>query len=272
MERSGGAPPKDAPIDWPDISTKQHQHHLAHQQLGSKDGSLFTIANALTDRECSALVWAVEDAGGFDWQGSRGPSKGEAVRDCGRVSRRGRSEEALVARLWKRLAPAITSGLPPRDAERAVGLNPHVRVYAYAPGQKFSRHYDDSEAMPPEAGEQQQQKHHQQQKHQQQQQQQQQKQKQQQQRGGEKRWTGYTLLIYLSTLRGASPGGETKFYSDGGRLVASVVPAAGTALLHRHGDRCLLHEGARVEKGPPGSETVKYVFRTDVVFQCAWWS
>lgn len=111
-------------------------------------------------------------------------------------------------------------------------------MYAYAQGQKFSRHYDDSEEI---------------------------------ERG--KRYTGYTLLVYLSTLRGSAAGGETKFYSDGGRLVASVAPVVGTALLHRLGDRCLLHEGGKVEKGPlPGHGSVKYVFRSDVVFECEWWS
>ena len=249
MERSGGAPPKDAPIDWPEISTKRHQqqqqqqrHHqppCVVQQLANKDGTLFLIPDALSETECRSLIRAVEDAGGFDRQGSRGPAKGEALRDCGRVSRRGPAEEALVARLWKRLSAAILSALPPRDAERAVGLNPHVRMYAYAPGQRFSRHYDDSEAV---------------------------------ERG--RTATGYTLLLYLSTLRGAAPGGETKFYSDGGKLVASVAPVAGTALLHRHGASCLLHEGAKVERAPAGSggENVKYVFRSDVVFECAWWS
>ena len=236
MERSGGAPPKDTLVDWPDISTKQLQKPLV-QQLANKDGNLFTVANALTEKECRSLVRAAESAGGFDWQGSRGPSKGEAVRDCGRISRRGVAEEALVSKVWQRLSTAIISGLPPRDADRAVGLNSYVRMYAYAPGQKFARHYDDSEVI---------------------------------ERG--KRSTGYTLLIYLSTLRGAAPGGETKFYSDGGRLVASVAPVTGTALLHRHGDQCMLHEGCKVEKGPPGSDNVKFVFRSDVVFECAWWS
>lgn len=131
MERSGGAPPpsQDAkPIKWPDISTRHaqgsQQQQQPPQQLGNKDGSLFVIPNALGEKECHSLIRAVEDAGGFEWQGSRGPSKGEAVRDCGRVSRRGPAEEALAARLWKRLSPAILRGLPARDADRAVGLNP----------------------------------------------------------------------------------------------------------------------------------------------------
>ena len=46
-----------------------------------------------------------------------------------------------------------------------------------------------------------------------------------------------------------------------GRVLASVTPAPGRALLHRHGDACLLHEGARVLRG------VKYVLRSDVVFR-----
>lgn len=43
-------------------------------------------------------------------------------------------------------------------------------------------------------------------------------------------------------------------------LVSQVAPTEGTALLHLHGDKCLLHEARNVTKG------VKYVFRSDVVF------
>lgn len=46
-----------------------------------------------------------------------------------------------------------------------------------------------------------------------------------------------------------------------GRVVASVRPAVGLALLHLHGeDRCLEHEANVVLQG------VKYVLRSDVVF------
>lgn len=59
-------------------------------------------------------------------------------------------------------------------------------------------------------------------------------------------------------------GGETVFYDHRGRLVASVRPQAGLALLHLHGERrCLEHEGAEVLGG------VKYVLRSDVVFASA---
>ncbi len=55
-------------------------------------------------------------------------------------------------------------------------------------------------------------------------------------------------------------GGETVFYGPRGREVARVAPKAGLALLHRHGDECLEHEGAAVQAG------LKYVLRSDVVF------
>lgn len=46
-----------------------------------------------------------------------------------------------------------------------------------------------------------------------------------------------------------------------GRVVASVRPAVGLALLHLHGeDRCLEHEANVVVQG------TKYVLRSDIVF------
>eukprot|EP00933_Yihiella_yeosuensis_P039046 TRINITY_DN32983_c0_g1_i1.p1 TRINITY_DN32983_c0_g1~~TRINITY_DN32983_c0_g1_i1.p1 ORF type:complete len:236 (+),score=50.22 TRINITY_DN32983_c0_g1_i1:34-741(+) len=68
--------------------------------------------------------------------------------------------------------------------------------------------------------------------------------------------TEYTLLIYLT---GDLRGGETAFYC-GGRELVRIKPVAGSALLHRHGKRCLLHEALPVEEG------IKFVLRSDVVF------
>ncbi|KAL0031831.1 hypothetical protein WJX79_010107 [Trebouxia sp. C0005] len=42
-------------------------------------------------------------------------------------------------------------------------------------------------------------------------------------------------------------GGDTIFYGHRGKVVATVVPKAGRALLHRHGDACLEHESAPVK-------------------------
>lgn len=44
------------------------------------------------------------------------------------------------------------------------------------------------------------------------------------------------------------------------KVVATVVPKTGMALLHKHGNNCLLHEGKAVKSG------VKYLLRSDVVF------
>lgn len=56
-------------------------------------------------------------------------------------------------------------------------------------------------------------------------------------------------------------GGETVFYGSKGKLLASVTPQPGLALLHLHGeDRCLEHEARAVQQG------YKYVLRSDVVY------
>lgn len=67
--------------------------------------------------------------------------------------------------------------------------------------------------------------------------------------------TTWTLLIYLTTTE----GGETVFYPEDGSAPISVAPEVGMALLHRHGEHCLLHEGKEVRKGE------KWVIRSDLV-------
>ena len=58
-------------------------------------------------------------------------------------------------------------------------------------------------------------------------------------------------------------GGDTVFYkgSLGLKEAARVSPRVGMALLHVHGEDCLLHEGAAVRAG------VKYLLRTDIIFR-----
>lgn len=72
--------------------------------------------------------------------------------------------------------------------------------------------------------------------------------------------TTWTLLIYLTTCS----GGETVFYPDPTKAnpnpeAISVEPEMGMALLHRHGDSCMLHEGREVTGGE------KWVLRSDLV-------
>ncbi|GKZ30401.1 hypothetical protein AbraIFM66950_008971 [Aspergillus brasiliensis] len=113
-----------------------------------------------------------------------------------------------------------------------IGLNGNIRIYRYSKGQFFDKHYDDSNAItfsspgrPPRAAR-----------------------------------TTWTLLIYLTSCE----GGETVFYPEATRSnrnpePVSVAPVPGMALLHRHGDRCMLHEGKEVREGE------KWVLRSDLV-------
>jgi len=89
------------------------------------------------------------------------------------------------------------------------------------------------------------------------------------------RRTIYTLLVYLTGAADGMIGGETVFYADAPYVpltkkqmkeraglmpqVIEVAPERGMALLHRHGDECLLHEGKEVKQG------VKWVIRSDLV-------
>jgi len=124
---------------------------------------------------------------------------------------------------------------------RPLGLNPNIRIYRYVQGQFFARHYDESNTLhfsspSPDT------------------------------ETTIPARTTWTLLIYLT----ATEGGETVFYEDASTTPSdrssssssktiAVAPEVGMALLHRHGERCLLHEGKEVRKG------VKWVIRSDLV-------
>ncbi|KAL2854356.1 hypothetical protein BJY01DRAFT_36781 [Aspergillus pseudoustus] len=169
------------------------------------------------------------------------PKKGEAVR----VNDRFQIQDAGFADiLWretalKELVTKSVTEIEQRPQLKEIwggeplGLNANIRVYRYSPGQFFAQHYDDSNTLSfsspstpsPKPGR-----------------------------------TTWTLLIYLNTCS----GGETIFYPEPTRTCRnpepiSVAPEMGMALLHRHGDRCLLHEGSEVTIGE------KWVLRSDLV-------
>ncbi|BDA40651.1 hypothetical protein COCOBI_01-3040 [Coccomyxa sp. Obi] len=186
-----------------------------------KEKDIFTLDGVLTADEAQRLIEAAESRG-FEHQGSRGPAFGEAVRDNGRISL---DDKEYADHLWAATGIQAVFRNIVLDGRHACGLNPNIRIYRYTSGQKFGQHYDDSVSL------------------------------------DEERDTQYTLLIYLSgTGSQALVGGETVFYGKRGKVVANVVPKTGMALLHRHGDDCLLHEGKPVKSG------IKYLLRSDVVF------
>ena len=84
--------------------------------------------------------------------------------------------------------------------------------------------------------------------------------------------TTWTLLLYLTSSADGCVGGETVFYperkpqpakkkakADEDSLEPIVVALlTGTALLHKHGKDCMLHEGKEVVHGE------KWVIRSDL--------
>lgn len=110
----------------------------------------------------------------------------------------------------------------------AIGLNPQLRVYRYRKGHHFGQHYDEAVTCELDA------------------------------KGRSKGKTGWTLLIYL-TGDEEFVGGGTIFYENNGKPL-NIHPSKGMALLHKHGNDCMRHEGELVKDGE------KWVLRSDVVY------
>ncbi|OUM53068.1 hypothetical protein BVG19_g2317 [[Candida] boidinii] len=110
----------------------------------------------------------------------------------------------------------------------AKDLNPQLRLYRYQKGHYFGKHYDESVSVVLKDG-----------------------------KRGRTKWT---LLIYL-TGDDEFEGGGTIFYEmNNHKKFKNVHPSKGMALLHKHGNDCLLHEAEIVKSGE------KWVLRSDVVF------
>ena len=51
------------------------------------------------------------------------------------------------------------------------------------------------------------------------------------------------------------------FHKTAKQVLVEVAPRAGRLLLHAHGRRCLMHEGAEVTRG------AKYLLRADIMYR-----
>ena len=215
---------------------------------------IIAVHNLLSPFECAQLVAAVDavplnEASRSDLQ----PRKNEAFLNRESLAF---SDASLSDRLFSRLR----SFIPLVDGRAAARLQEPMRYYLYRKGHRFGQHVDVSRCEKDEAT-------------------------------GEELVSEYTLLIYLNGERGGGgggdcddddddgdgdggagneegsesnpllQGGETVFHASARRVLCSVPPRQGTALLHAHGRRCLMHEGCEVTKG------LKYVLRTDVMFK-----
>ncbi|KAL2223270.1 hypothetical protein M432DRAFT_44525 [Thermoascus aurantiacus ATCC 26904] len=253
---SGSQPPKkDAeqkpqPPNWPPLRPLVPASDLTLESL--LEDQIYIIRNFFTSTLCKNYVSFLSSLPLVTTPGK--PKKGEAVR----VNDRFQVDDAAFAEtLWSSTAlkELVEGSLRDSDGSQAtmrkmwggepLGLNPNIRIYRYKPGQFFAQHYDDSNTLTftpsnpkansttttPEPA-----------------------------AVSVPARTTWTLLIYLT----ACEGGETVFYPDPTATDRSpkpiaVAPEVGMALLHRHGERCLLHEGREVRSGE------KWVVRSDLV-------
>ena len=214
-------------------------HSLFHDPAKS---SVMALGGVLTEAETQA--WrSFGDSKGFERAFHR-EGNGIAYRDCGRISV---EDEGIAAAIFMR----IRNFLPPTlDSHRGSalwtlrGCSSNLRLYKYGPKQRFGRHYDESV-----------------------------------QSDDGRACTFFTVLLYLNgedarersaAAKGKEDvvehteglrGGNTNFFHDNGTACCSFSPRQGFVLLHEHGDRCLLHEGAEVKSG------FKYLLRTDVIYK-----
>ncbi|KAF5117087.1 hypothetical protein DV452_002443 [Geotrichum candidum] len=187
-----------------------------------------------------------------------------------RVNDRAMAVDRVATRiLWSILKPALLpengeeeeeeedeDGRQIRDIfQDCIGLNENLRVYRYRAGHYFGQHYDEAvhvsvEDLTTDPA------------------------KPRLSRGV----TRWTMLVYLTgSDYGELSGGATRFYpeigvpigarsqgrlrqSSDGSKVLDVEVEKGTVLLHKHGEDCLLHEGALVTSGN------KWILRSDLVF------
>ncbi|KAL2014023.1 hypothetical protein VTN00DRAFT_1548 [Thermoascus crustaceus] len=249
---SGSQPPakKEAaqpPPNWPPLRPLVPASDLILDSL--LEDQIYIIRNFFTSTLCRNYVSFLSSLPLVTTPGK--PKKGEAVR----VNDRFQIDDAKFAEmLWgsTALKELVEGSLLESDGSKAemrkmwggepLGLNPNIRIYRYTPGQFFAQHYDDSNALfftPPSPKS---------------------NQHEPETQKPISARTTWTLLIYLTTC----DGGETVFYpdptaTDRSPQPISVAPEVGMALLHRHGERCLLHEGKEVRSGE------KWVVRSDLV-------
>ena len=256
--------PPGAEEAWPHQELFLREHRVAAHPLYRSDlSSVTALGGVLTESETRAWqAWG--EAQGYELA-KHPQGNGMAHRDCWRLAL---EDEAIAETIFSRLRPFLP---PTIDASGQCwdlhGCASNLRLYKYGEGQRFGKHYDQSDLS--DDGE---------------------------------TCTFFTVLLYLNssletggerpapdpvnpTGAGSEPlgpegaaggtgllvieesgaplqGGSTAFYEGhGGRPCCSFAPRRGFCLIHEHGDRCLLHEGCVVNGGS------KFLLRTDVVFK-----
>lgn len=236
--------------DWPASYRDAMPGPKAHI-VEDMPGQIYTIPGFFSAKTCDDLIawFSKELAAGKSAKVAFATTQLPPRKDyAARVNDRAVLVDRLATRaLWKQLRSVLKAenvpygdpnDVPGREEfDGCVGLNENLRIYRYCPGHYFGSHYDDSVAVDVEVPP-----------------------------GddyavvpGRTRWT---LLIYL-TGDGEVDGGATVFYPDDNNKARaeSFKPRKGMALLHKHGDDCLFHEGELVKSG------FKWVLRSDLVWR-----
>ncbi|KIJ69221.1 hypothetical protein HYDPIDRAFT_80229 [Hydnomerulius pinastri MD-312] len=229
---SGSDPSKEksAPrnVVFPDISPKDY---LANRVL--LEDQIILIDDFLSAEECKRFLKFIDE---LPLELTPPKKKGEAERVNYRFSV---TSVAFAERLHSLMLPHLPSFPYALSVRRPAvvdvdqprlphSCNSNIRMYKYTASQYFGPHYDDSVKDAAT--------------------------------GARSEWT---LLIYLSGVEDGVEGGETLFYEDERGKPRETITAPltrGTALLHRHGNECMLHEGSVVRKG------TKYILRSDLMF------
>eukprot|EP00943_MAST-04B_sp_MAST-4B-sp1_P002219 g2219.t1 len=184
------------------------------------DHAIFEIKKMILQEEACKLI-EIADSNGFEESFQR------ETREC--AFRKNLRLQFFSDKLANILFDRIKMHLPIINEKiKPIGLSDNFRLYKYLPGHSFGPHIDESVTTT---------------------------------LGHE---TLFTLLMYLNDE--GLEGGETSFYSSDSYvgqnmdIVLKYKPTLGNALVHMHGDDCLLHEGNEVKRG------VKYLFRTDICY------
>jgi hypothetical protein len=219
---------KPVPPQWPALTPTVPEEHLSVETV--LEGQILVVRNLFTATLCKKYVAFLSSLPLTTTPGK--PKRGEATR----VNDRFQVEDAAFAsNLWEHSGlRTLVEALEDQTqlGGKVLGLNSNIRVYRYRPGQFFDQHYDESNKL---------------------------------QFGPSKlpAKTTWTLLVYLTTC----DGGETAFYPEASKKGEPTPDAivvrleTGMALLHKHGDDCLLHEGKEVRAGE------KWVLRSDLVVE-----
>lgn len=234
-------PPKP---DWPALQPLPSPHDLTLTSI--YPNQIITVSRLFTASLSQKYVSFLKSLPLVTTPGK--PKRGDAVRVNDRFQV---DDPDFARRLWEETSlrslvlEGDIDGETPNETARTtlwggevLGLNPNIRIYRYSEGQFFDQHYDEANKVafpsPTDPAK------------------------------SIPARTTWTLLLYLTVCE----GGETVFYPDppAGKKArneqppkpVATAPEVGLALLHRHGNECMLHEGKEVTKGE------KWVIRSDL--------